>query len=546
MFFLRFFVLLAQITTSQYDNARTGADLNETELTPRNVNFRTFGKVAVLRVDGDVYAQPLYVPGLDIPGQGIRDVVFIATAGDSVYAFDTAAATAPLWHRNFTDHAHGISTVPSASLNCPLISPQVGITATPVIDPATQTLYVLVRTRERDSAGTARLWQRLHALDLRTGTEKFGGPIPVQAVSSGPKAWFGLTRDVVQFSPLRENPRAGLTLVNGQIVLTWGSSCDVGPYHGWVITYNAHSLKQTGVFITSPEASDGGIWQSDAAPAADSAGNLYVLTGNGEFTAGKGGRDYGDSILKLQITGSTPLVQSFFTPFNQAELSRGDLDLGSGGPVLISSNLLVAAGKSDAIYLLDPNHLGGSRPRDNHQIIQTVHACGTGSFGAPAYWNGHLYYLCRDEVLKDFAVENRRLILHTQADAGASFSGDGATPTVSAHGLRDGIVWAVECHEPGTSLAVLHAYDATDVSRELYNSNQTDRDHAGAAIRFVIPTVANGRVYVGGKDEVDIYGLLGAKAKPTPAQDLVPSQTRPRTERSLKHPSGSARSRPSD
>lgn len=509
----------AQILTSQYDNARTGANLHETLLTPINVNAKLFGKVGVFHVDGDVYAQPLYVPRLDIPGKGTHDVVFIATEGDSVYAFDaTDDSAAPFWHAAFTNAQTGVTTVPAASVECGFIVPQVGITSTPVIDPVTQTLFVLARTRERDASGTNRLWQRLHALDLKTGAEKFGGPVAIKASLQGPKTLFGLIQETLEFSPLRENPRAGLLLVNGMVVLTWASACDVGTYHGWIITYDVRSLKQTGVFSTSPDTAQSGIWQSDAAPAADAEGNIYVLTGNGLFDAARGGRDYGDSVLKLGITPRGPVVRDFFTPFNEAELSSGDLDLGSGGPLVVppqagsKRRLLVAAGKGDAIYVLDRNHLGGYRANDNGQIVQTLHECGTGSFGAPAYWNGHIYYLCREDRLKDFVLKGDQLSLEKQADS-ATFAGDGATPTISANGTKDGIVWVVECRTPGNSFAVLHAYDATDVSKELYNSNQTNRSGAGTAIRFTIPTVAEGRAFVGAKDEVDVYGLISISSK---------------------------------
>ncbi len=327
-----------QITTSQYDNARTGANLHETVLTPKNVNFKLFGKIGKFDVDGDVYAQPLYLPQLEIRGKGTQDVLFVATEGDSVYAFDASGKTTkPLWHARFTDAAAGITTVSSSSdeADCDFIQPQVGITSTPVIDTETGTLYVLARTKERDARGKDGFWQRLHALDVHTGNEKFGGPVAISASINGPASLFGLLHDTVTFSPLRENPRAGLTLVNGQLVLTWGSSCDIGPYHGWILTYNPHTLKQISVFNTSPDTADSGIWQADAAPAVDSQGNIYVSTGNGVFTAAHGGRDYGDSVLKLATTRNGPILRNFFTPYNQEELSRNDLDLGSGGPLVV-------------------------------------------------------------------------------------------------------------------------------------------------------------------------------------------------------------------
>ena len=249
------------------------------------------------------------------------------------------------------------------------------------------------------------------------------------------------------------------------------------------------------------------------------------MTGNGIFNAAHGGRSYGDSVVKLKVTSNGMAVRDFFTPFNEEKMSRDDLDLGSGGPMLIppqpnnNKSLLVAAGKGDAIYVLDPEHLGGHRVSDNNQIVQTLHECGSGAYAAPAYWNGYVYYLCSGERLKQFSVHGGRLRLERQADRAVPFSGLGATPTISARGTTEGIVWAVECHQPKTSVAILHAYDAADVSRqELYNSNQSGRDYAGRAIRFVIATVANGRVYVGTEKEIDIYGLRANQNRGSQAQ----------------------------
>ena len=298
-----------------------------------------------------------------------------------------------------------------------------------------------------------------------------------------------------------------MLLIGEQVVLTWASSCDVGPYHGWVITYDARTLQQTGVFITSPDSSEAGIWQSDTAPAADRQGNIFLLTGNGTFDADNGGRNYGDSVLKLAATKDGIVLRGFFTPFNQAQLNGTDQDLGSGGPMVVpdlnvsGKHMLVAAGKGDAIYLLDRDNPGGYRPTDNKHAIQVVHECGTGSFGAPAFWNNHLFYVCRDDVLKDYLLNNARLKLVNRSEADAPFLGSGATPVVSSDGGTNGIVWAAECDAPGSTTEVLHAYDAADVSKELYNSNGSKEDAAGAALRFLIPSVADGRVFLGGGNE---------------------------------------------
>ena len=480
----------AQVTTSQYDNARTGANLHETALTPQNVNSRQFGKVFTFHVDGDIYAQPLYLPGIEIPGKGTHNVVFVATEHNSVYAFDAdGKSTDPLWRVNFL--TSGASTLSDRDVQCPFIRPEVGITPTPVIDLPSGTLYVLARTKEG-----GRSVQRLHALAITTGAEKFNGPVEIKASD---------------FETLRELPRAGLLLSNGQVYLTWASSCDVGPYHGWVISYDAHTLAQTAAFNTSPDAEESGIWQGDAAPAADEQGNVFVVTGNGKFDAGSGGRDYGDSVLKL---GRNLKVADYFTPHDQDRLNRADEDLGSGGPVLIPTqpgphpHLMVTGGKGGVLYLLDRDHLGKYHPDDARDGLQAERLHGI--FGAPAYWNHHLFILTSNDVLKDFALQNGQLT-GPVASGKQTFIDPGATPTVSADGTRNAIVWLLESkgwRSPDRP-AVLHAYDAANVSRELYNSDQNpSRDRAGKCLRFAIPTVANGKVYVGAKSEVDVYGLL--------------------------------------
>ena len=502
----------AQIITSQYDNARIGANIHETILNPRNVDVKRFGRVFRLSVDGDIYAQPLYLPSLAIPGKGTHDVVFVATEHDSVYAFDAAGAPKePLWKVNFTDVAKGITTLSMESVHCPFLNPEVGITSTPVIDAQSGTLYVLVRTKEAGS-----FWQRLHALDVRTGREKFGGPVVIRAsVESRVKSLFGFgPTQTVEFLALHENPRAALLLDRGTVYLTWGSSCDVGPYYGWVLAYDAHTLRQKGALNTAPEAALSGIWQSDTGPAADEEGNIYTITGNGVFNAASGGRDFGDSVIKVGLTTAGLAVKDYFTPSDQEQRNRTDADLGSGGPLLVppqlgsSVRLLIAVGKGHELFVLDRERMGKFRLGNNRHALQTVRL-GGGVFGAPAYWNGHIYVSAEDDVLKDFRIEGDRLALSSQGEM--RFTHPGAIPSVSANGSQDGIVWLIETIRGHTSNtpAVLHAYDAQDLSRELYSNEQNSgRDRAGAALHFTIPVVANGRVYVPASRELDVYGLL--------------------------------------
>jgi hypothetical protein len=503
----------AQWTTSQHDNARTGANLAETILTLANVNTRSFGKLFAYRVDGDVYAQPLYLPRVAMPGKSVHNVVFIATEHDSVYAFDAdGRQSKPLWHVSFL--GPGVTPVPARDVSCQLITPEIGITPTPVIDPATGTLYVLARTKE-SRGQAARYVQRIHALAITTGAEKFGGPVEVKAAVLGRGA--GSSGGRIDFDPLHELPRAALLLSGGNVYLTWGSSCDVDPYHGWLMAYDARTLAQTGVFNTSPDAEKSGIWQGDTGPAADQEGNVFLVTGNGKFSAfAPPGRDYGDTILKLAWTNRTLSVRDFFTPFNQQALDANDLDLGSGGPLLLPDqlgphhHLLIAGGKGGGIYLIDRDHMGGYHSGDDSHAVQVISKT-QGIYSVPAYWNQHVFFLSSDDVLKDFRLADGRLSRAPATRGTIRFADPGATPIVSANRQTNGIVWVLrsKAWHAADRPAILYAFDAANVARELYNSERNSaRDRAGICLRFNVPSVADGKVYVGAKGELDVYGLL--------------------------------------
>ncbi|MBV8811722.1 MAG: hypothetical protein JO033_23890 [Acidobacteriaceae bacterium] len=496
-----------QVTTSQYSNARFGSNSHETTLTPRNVNARTFGKVFSLKVDGDVYAQPLYLSALEIPGKGKHNILFIATEHDSVYAFDVDKAGTPLWHVSFLSPQNGISTVAAGDVQCPFINPEVGITSTPVIDETAGTLYLLARTKEEKEPGL--YVQKLHALDVRTGKERPGSPVAIKGSVQGG----GTQQKKISFDPRAENPRAALLLTRGTVYLTWASSCDVGDYHGWVIAYDAQTLRQRAAFNTSPDADQSGIWQSDTGPAADDSGNIFVVTGNGTFDA-TNGRDFGDTILKLALDQNKISVRGYFTPHNEAVLNKNDDDLGAGGPIFLPDqkgphpHLVLIGGKDGNLFVVDRDHMGGYH-RESDDVVQTVKLQGK-LHAAPAYWNQHVYVFGDDDVIHELAVHDGKLAPAHQG-SGRPVN-PGATPSVSANGDHDGIVWTVSTRTWEAfqeRIAVLHAYDAVDVSHELYNSGQnSDRDRAGISVRFVIATVVNGRVYIGARNEVDVYGLL--------------------------------------
>jgi len=504
----------AQLTTAQYDNARTGANLRETILTPRNVSTNQFCKVFTIKVDGDLYAQPLYLPQVEIPGKGKHNVIFLATEHDSVYAFDADTPGDAIWHVNFTNPASGITTIPAREVQCPFIRPELGITPTPAIDRESGTLYVLARTKESGAYA-----QKLHALDVLTGAEKSGSPVAIQA--SVPRKVMGVFNGTLKFDQLRENPRAALLLAGGRIYITWASSCDVGPYYGWVMAYDAKSLAQVAVFNAAPEGEEAGIWQSDAGPAADSEGNIYPVTGNGKFSGASGGRDYGDTALKLGVSRSGFQVKDYFTPFNQQQLNNDDLDLGSLGPLLLPDqpglhrHLLITGDKAGNIYVIDRDQMGKFHSGNNSHAVQTLRVKG-GCYGAAAYWNQNVYLSCTDDALENFRVENGKLSSEPASRTTKEFGNPGATLTVSANGAKNAIVWMVETKawNAEDQFAVLHAYDATDLRRELYTSSQNlTRDGPGLAVRFVIPTVMNGRVYIGAKRELDVYGLLANAPK---------------------------------
>ena len=499
----------SSMLTYRNDNARTGQNRNEVSLTPATVRSTTFGKLFSYPVDGHLYAQPLFVSGVEIPGQGIRNVVYAATEHDSVYAFDAdGRTTQPLWLVSFIDPRAGVTAVSSEDVECRDLVPEIGITGTPVIDSESGTLYVVAKTKENGN-----FFHRLHALDIGTGAEKFGGPVVIQASVQG-TARDSDTDGKVRFNSQRANQRAALLLSRGFVYVAFASFCDNDPYHGWVLGYNASTLQLAAVFNTTPNGERGGIWQAGGGLSADSDGNIYAVTGNGTFDADLGGVDFGDSVLKLSPNGGGLTLADFFTPFNQASLELRDKDLGSGGALLLPdqpgtahSHLAVAGGKDGVLYLLDRDNLGRFHAGDDSQIVQSFLVSSHGIVSTPAFWENHLYILGKGEDLKSFRVSDGRLSDSPTSRSGTVFGYPGATPAISSNGSTDGIVWVLK-NTPG-SPAVLYAYEATDVSRELYNSSQAGmRDEPGPAVKFTVPTVVNGKVYVGTQSQLAVFGFL--------------------------------------
>ncbi len=542
---------LKGVITYHNDLSRTGVNAQEHALTNSNVTTATFGKIFSCAVDAAVYAQPLWVANLTISG-GTHNVIFVATQHNTVYAFDAdASPCATYWQTSANSVKSlmppGETWVTSADeAGCPLVIPDIGILGTPVIDPATGTIYLVTNTKTTSGAP---FHQRLHALDIATGNEKFGGPTEIAAVVSGTGA--GSSAGQVSFDPKLNNQRPALLLQNGHVFISWASYCDFGPYHGWLMAYNATSLLQEAVFNVSPNSFAGGIWMSGNGPAADSSGNIYLATGNGTWNGTDG---FGDSILKFQALTTTPAsltVLDYFTPHDQSSLDTKDVDLGSGGVMLLPDpsgisghpHLLVQADKRGNIYLVDRDNMGhfcSTCTTSDTQIVQTVSGALTGLWGSPTYWNGTLYFGETDATsnLKymkafSFGPTGPNFLSTSPTSTTAStyaYTYPGATTSVSTDGNANAIVWAIDSSAFGTTEgitraagpAILHAFDANDLAKELWNSSQApgNRDTAGNSVKFTVPTVANGKIYIGtrGNDdtlgngttlgEVDVYGLL--------------------------------------
>jgi hypothetical protein len=508
------------VLTYHNDNARTGQNTNESILTPFVVGSTNFGKIFGHDVDGYVYAQPLVVTQVTIAGKGTHNVVYIATEHDSVYAFDAdndaGANAAPLWQVSFINPAAGVTTASSSDVGCTDLVPEIGITSTPVIDAATGTIYVEAKTSETTN-GVQTFYHRLHALDLATGAEKFGGPVVVQATVPG-NGFGDDGTGHIPFNPLTQMNRSALLLSLGVVYIGCASHCDNGPYHGWLLGYDAHTLTFSNVFNTTANGGLGGIWMSGGGPAADANGNIYLETGNGTFDPSPGVYAFGDSFLKFSTTNGLA-VADYFTPHNQDDLNNADQDLGSGAPIVLpdeagdglaNRHLLVGAGKEGTIYLLNRDNLGHYNPANDNAIVQSFTNAIGGSFDTPAYFNHQLFYFGVGDVLKSFSLTNAQINTSDIGLGPSAFGFPGATPSISANGTNNAIVWALQTDAFGSGPAVLHAYDATNVANELYDSSVADsgaRDNPGGAVKFAVPTVANGKVYVGAAYAMAAYGV---------------------------------------
>ncbi len=500
--------------TFHNDNLRTGRNLNETTLTLNNVNSGAFGKLRTYNLDGQSIASPLYVPNVAIPGQGTHNVVYVATEHNSVYAFDADGLSAnPLWQASFINPAAGITAVPNQETGeCCDIAPEIGITGTPAIDSATKTLYVVAKTKEVVGS-TTNYVQKLHALDITTGAEKFGGPVVIQANVAG--TGNGSQNGRLDFLPLRENQRTALLLSNGAVYIAWGSHGDVQPYHGWVMSYNATTLQQVFALCLTPNNEGAGIWQSGGGLAADAAGNVYFITSDGTLTANVGGSSYGDSFVKINPAGT---VLDYFSPSDQGSLDSGNIDLGAGGPMLLPDqpgpnvHLMLNAGKNGDIYLVNRDNMGHFNAGSNQvvQSLQNIFPFGTpepGNYSAPVYFNGYVYFSPVADNIQAFQLTNGLLSTSPTSRSSVIFAYPGGTVSISANGSTNGILWALR--KNGSSPGTLHAYNAMNLGIELYNSDQAgSRDTSDNVAKYSAPLVANGKVFVASTSKLTVYGLL--------------------------------------
>lgn len=499
------------VITYHNDNGRTGQNLDETTLSPGNVNASNFGLLFVITVDGKVDAQPLYLPNLSIAGTS-HNVIFIATEHGSVFGFDADAGT-QLWQVSLLAPGE----TPSDDHGCNQIVPEIGVTATPVIDPGMGphgTIYLVGMSK--DAAGNYH--QRIHALDVTTGGEEFGGPKEIQA--SYPGTGDNSSGGNVIFNPGQQVDRAGLLLSNGVVYTSWGSHCDFRPYTGWMIGYDEQTLSQVTVLDVTPNGNEGSFWMSGAGPAADSNGNIFALDANGTFDGTLNAQgfpvhgDFGNAFLKIATSNRQLAVADYFEMSNQSAENSSDQDLGSGGALVLpdltdssgqTRHLAAGAGKDANIYIVDRDSLGKFNPNSNN-IYQEVSGALAGSvFSTPAFFNNTIYYGAVGDSIKAFQIKNATLATVAASQTAKIFPYPGATPSISANGSNHAILWAVENANP----AVLHAFDAGNLANELYNSNQASggRDHFGAGNKFITPTIINGKVYVGTTNGVGVFGL---------------------------------------
>ena len=523
------------------DTMLSGVNGQETILTPATVNNspkRLFGKLSACPVDGEVYAQPLYAKNVSIVAGGLHNIVFVATENDSVFAFDADAVPCQtIWQTSFLNPAIGVSTVPACfiingactdggtrnDVGSNDITPQIGITGTPVIDPASGMLYVVSKTEQSTINGLIYV-QQLHALDITTGNEEPFSPVAIQATvpGNGPGS---NGQGLVVFDSLHENQCAALALSGGSILVAFGSHGDVDPFHGWLLAYNANTLAQIAVFNTTPNGapSEGGISEAGAAPSIDTNGTIFGVTGKGGFDANSAtapNTEYAQTLLRLSVnaTAGTFTVLDTFTPFGEFFMTASDQNLGSSGALLLPNqssgptHLAVIGGESGVLYLVNRDNLGGFTMNGPDDVLATLNLNGA-IYGTPLFWQGALYTTATAQNLSAYPLSNGVLAAVPSTLSPETFAFPPPSPVISANGTTNGITWVIDSSGYGANgaaatPAILRAYDATNLGNEIYNSSANSADAAGLAVKFSVPTVFNGKVYVGTQGELSVYGLL--------------------------------------
>jgi hypothetical protein len=514
---------LSGVFTYHNDLSRDGVNPKEYALTPANVNTGSFGKLFSCAVDGAIYAQPLWVANLPVTGV---NAIIVATQHDSLYSFDADSnSCVQRWRVSLIDASHGgtgsevpVPSGPGGFVGAGYgdITPEVGVTGTPVVDLSTNTLYLV--SKSMNSTGTT-FYQRLHAIDLTTGNERVT-PQDISSSISVSGTGAGSVNGHVPFDPLNQNQRPGLVLYNGVVYVGWSSHEDHDPWHGWLMAFNASTLAlvANGVFNSTPNQVGGGIWMGGGAPAVDSFGYLYLITGNGTFDADAGGKDYGDSVVKFSTASGLSIVD-YFTPLDQASLGANDIDFGSGATTVLVDqttgpvpHLAIGGGKEGNLFMLNRDNLGGFNSSTN-KVVQTINL-GNSMYATPVFWQNNLYVVPVGSSLQQFVLTPSTGQFGAFSQSATGYGFPGATPSLSSNGTTSGIVWALDntlyCtpQSPGCGATVLHAYDAKNVATDLWNSSQAAGDQAGNAVKFTVPTVANGKVYVGtrGNNTGGVYG----------------------------------------
>jgi hypothetical protein len=513
------------VLTQHNNNARTGAVLQEVQLNLKNVNAKTFGKIGALPVDDQIYAQPLIVPDMKIAGREEVNVVYVATVNNSVYAFDADdfSKTSPLWMKNYNDPAKGILPVKNTDVgqNCGTykdFSGNIGIVGTPVIDDETDTMYFVVRTKQNNKYS-----QWFHAIDIKDGSERPNSPKLIEFSTPGDGEGSD-GQGKIPFDSRKQNQRTALLLSQGTVYMGWASHCDTGPYHGLLAGFDAKTLELKRVFNATPGGGEGGIWQAGQGASADSDGNIYVITGNGSFDADKGGNNYGQAFVKLVPEDNGFKVASWFTPYNYEALNIEDADLGGSGALLIpDSDLVIGGGKGGTFYLLDRHNMGGYNEKNDSQIVQSIDVAQRRHIhGSPAYWEGNngrfIYVWAENKHLRAYKFNGETFDLPAFGESSMSAPDGmpGGFLSISAYGSKagTGILWASHPASGDANQAVrpgiLRAFDASDISKELWNSNEIiDRDNIGLFAKFASPTIANGKVYAATfSGQLVVYGLL--------------------------------------